>query len=293
MGIGELVYVSTNLWREVFEGLTKNQVVIRLVLPGRKRTRNVRNFYTLLSGRGDWAEAYRDYMRSSPHPIQGSLFKNAGGHPLTKRNIERYFHWRAVHAGVVKQHTPTCGDPNCGSVSTVRVQRKREGIRKIGYLCKECGWLGWASELKVNYTNVRYGVNPHEIRDLMRSRWQVSGADPLVAEFMMGHDVDLNHYNKFMAYEPQYCVQEYRKALPWLNVLSQDPEKVDRSEIDSKLEERDAEVEVLRREIASLQRKQEVVEERQRVWDEFMSEPDLKMKLLRFLDEIEKKEKGN
>jgi len=35
------------------------------------------------------------------------------------------------------------------------------------------------------------------------------------------------------------------------------------------------------------------LEERQRVWDEFMSKPDLKMKLLRFLDEIEKKEKGN
>jgi len=37
----------------------------------------------------------------------------------------------------------------------------------------------------------------------------------------------------------------------------------------------------------------EQLEKRQRVWDEFMSEPDLKMKLLRFLDEIEKKEKGN
>jgi len=102
MGIGELVYVSNNLWREVLEGLTKNRTFIKLVLPGRKRTRNIRNFYTLLSGRGDWTEAYRDYMRSSPHPIQGSLFKNAGGRPLTKRNIERYFHWRAVHAGVVK-----------------------------------------------------------------------------------------------------------------------------------------------------------------------------------------------
>jgi len=73
--------------------------------------------------------------------------------------------------------------------------------------------------------STRYGKNLHELRDLFRTRWQMSGAAPAVAEFMMGHVVDPLGYNKFWR-DPDYVADEYLKAEPWLNVVSEEPEKV-------------------------------------------------------------------
>jgi transposase-like protein len=261
MGEKELVYVSNNYWREIIEHLTKNTGLFKLVLPGRKKNRNVKNYYTVLSTKSDWADAYRDYMKSSAHDIFGALFKNERGRPLTEQNIQFYFHWRAVEAGVIKQFTPEC--PKCHG-STLRVRALyRNGRQRIAYKCKQCGAMNWACEMEANICNVRYGVNPHEIRDLMRSRWQVSGADPVVCEFMMGHlkQIDPNLYNKFMKYEPWYPLQEYQRALPWLNVLSEDPAKVDRTTIDVELESYRTEAEVLRRELSDLKRKLAVLDD--------------------------------
>ena len=44
-------------------------------------------------------------------------------------------------------------------------------------------------------------------------------------------------------------MEQYRKALPWLNVLSEDPRKVDRSEVDERLEAQKSETKVLKREM--------------------------------------------
>lgn len=245
MGVGELVYVSDHLWREVLEALTKNVGEFKLVLPGRKRNHNRKNFYILLDTNADWANAYREYLRSSPHEVTKALFKNERGRPLHTYNISFYFHQRAIETGAIRQFTPECQKCHGVTVKTLGFQKK---LKKIVYKCKKCGTTNWAHEMEIS-TSVRYGVNPHEIRDLMRSRWQVSGADPLVAEFFLGHTIDSNNYNKFTKYEQWYCNQEYRKALPWLNVLSKDPSKIDRIEIDERLRTRDEEIEVLRMEL--------------------------------------------
>ena len=295
MGEAELVYVSNNLWREVIDHLRKNTGIFKLVLPGRKRNRNVKNYYTLLCTKSDWADAYRNYMRSSSYRAFGALFRNQRGKPLTAGNIQYYFHCRAVEAGVVNQFTPSCG--NCHG-ETVRVRKPHpSGLHKIAYVCKECENVNWACEMKNNSTHVRYGVSPHEIRDLMRSRWHVSGADPLVSEFMMGHEIDSNHYNKFMKYEPWYPIAEYRKALPWLNVLSEDPNKVDRSQIDSELESHKAEIEVLRREVAKSENlRREVADLREQIkavsWLTDEEKVETIMKGLRLLEKSERK-RGN
>ncbi|MCW3991185.1 MAG: site-specific integrase [Candidatus Bathyarchaeota archaeon] len=73
--------------------------------------------------------------------------------------------------------------------------------------------------------STRYGKNPHELRDLFRTRWQKSGAAAEAAEFFMGHVIDPNEYNKAFRDE-DYAAGEYLKAEPWLNILSEDPEKV-------------------------------------------------------------------
>lgn len=249
-----MVYVSNNYAREVVEALTKNVGVVKLTLPGRKQTRNKKSFYTMFSTKSDAVDALRDYLKSLPEVRLDVLFRNDKGNPLNQHNIWRYFRNRAAESGVIKPFTPLCS--KCYS-ETVKVF---DG-RKVRYKCKECNNEDSASEISDTFTNVRYGVNPHEIRDLMRSRWHVSGADGDVAEFMMGHNIDPNNYNKFMKIEPWYPLQEYRKALPWLNIVSQDPSKVDRTEIDSKLESSEAKVDALSSELALLKRKLKVLDD--------------------------------
>ena len=68
---------------------------------------------------------------------------------------------------------------------------------------------------------------------------------------MMEHKIDPNEYDK-MKYTPGYAEKEYRKALPWLNVLSQDPEKVDRTTVEAELESYRTQNEILSREVARL-----------------------------------------
>ena len=137
----------------------------------------------MLSTRSDWGDAMRDYLKSLPSLPRGCLFRNRNDQPLSSMNIRYYFHWRAVEAGVIKQFSPCCS--RCGG-ETVRVRKwiKAERTQRLAYVCRECSNVNWASGVDVNFKTVRYGVNPHEIRDLMRSRWRDSGAKLVVAEFI-------------------------------------------------------------------------------------------------------------
>ena len=65
----------------------------------------------------------------------------------------------------------------------------------------------------------RYGKNLHELRDSFRTLWSMSGAAPHVAEAIMGHQWDPLGYDKSPDDE-KYMVEQYRKAIPWLNLIS-------------------------------------------------------------------------
>ena len=79
----------------------------------------------------------------------------------------------------------------------------------------------------------RTGKNPHEMRDVFRSRWRISGVDVEVAEFFLGHDIDKLGYDKSPDYFPEWYEDQYNIAQPWLNILSEDPQKVSRREVDT------------------------------------------------------------
>lgn len=209
----------------------------------------------------------RDYIKSMPNPFSGCLFRNIHNKPLTPRNIQDYFHARAVETGVIKPYSPPCS--RCRG-ETVRFRGKQ-----IGYKCRECGGVDWASKRShAGRAGVRYGVNPHEIRDLGRSRWKASGADLTVAEVIMGHYVDPNFYDK-MKYTPGYAFQEYREALRWLNVVSEGPERVDRASVDAELEKQRQRNEKLTQDLVSLRQN---VTEIQRTMDELKREVERKNK---------------
>ena len=68
-------------------------------------------------------------------------------------------------------------------------------------------------------SGTRYGYGLHELRDNFRTLWSQSRANPDIGEFLMGHKLDEYGYNQvYRNYD--YVVEEYRKALPFLNVLS-------------------------------------------------------------------------
>jgi len=54
--------------------------------------------------------------------------------------------------------------------------------------------------------------------------------------------------------DKSYGLEQYRKALPMLNILSEDPRKISRSEVHEQLEASEAKVDVLSKEVAELRR---------------------------------------
>ena len=282
LGDGELIYHSNHNASEIWSHLLKNDGVFKLSVPGRKKSRNVQNFPTFLSAKHYWSKCMREYLRVEKPSLDGVLFVNDRGEPLKRDNIIKYFHARAVEAGVIHALTPEC--PKChGETKRVIEPFKARGRwrKKILFECSICGHRTYASSLDhACLTRFRYPVRPHEIRDLSKSRFHVSGADLDVWELQAGHEIDPNKYDKFMKLEPWYPIQEYLRALPWLQVDS-DPHKVDRSTIDSQLEGYKTEVETLRGELqknrlseddrAFLTRKDEILRTLERM-DKFLKQ---------------------
>ena len=191
MGVGELVYWSDHGWDSLCDQLDSRDRFIRVDLPGRKRYRFIKPYFTLL-GR-DAVDAVRVYV-DTVRPDEGdSVFLTQHNTALRYKTLSTYWMDHLKRLGLV--------EPS---------HSKRR----------------------------RTGKNPHELRDMGRTRFQFSDADPLVAEFIMGHIVDTNQYNKAMQNE-DYVRLEYRKAEPWLNVLSEDPERISVSEHLRKVEEYD------------------------------------------------------
>lgn len=259
LGISEFRYINENLAAEVVRHVTRNDGIFRLDLPGRKRGKNREPFSTFLCSDSDFGDCFLRYMREARHDVTKVLFVNNNGEPLTKANIEHYFNARAVEVGIINPITPVCGV--CGG-ETVKFRAgcgrdvPVEHRRKTGYRCKS-GHVTWSDLECVDFLKGnRYGVNPHEIRDLMRTRWESSGANGKVVEFMMGHmeKVDPNSYLSWSKYERHVPMAEYRKALPYLNILSEDPRKVDRVDVEAQLEASRAETRATSEKLIKLER---------------------------------------
>jgi hypothetical protein len=110
------------------------------------------------------------------------------------------------------------------------IQSMLRQARKLGYIPKH--------QHKPYDTGVRYGFNPHEMRDVAKSLWHESGSDLLVCDFMMGHIVDALGYDKIFTLSPNYAVKEFKKAEPYLNIISgKRMSPVDESDLEQRLKE--------------------------------------------------------
>lgn len=235
LGCEALEYVNVTQASDVRRRVLENQPFIQLQLPGRKQNRNLKGYYTFIGY--DSIETLRQYFHSRSYRKDTVLFRSERGLPVSHVCIHAYFKEHVIRTGLVKRYTPRCLDCGGETVKQRKVIRKQVKLR---YSCVTCGGSRDCSDYKKVFNHnvrggVRYGKNPHELRDLFLTEWHRSGADLDAANFMMGHTIDPLGYDKIMRDE-DYARAQYRKAAPYLNILSENPRVIDKLEVNQQLE---------------------------------------------------------
>jgi integrase len=202
MGCEELLYWSQTGYNSLVSQLENNEPLIKVELPGRKKMKGIKPYYTIL-GR-DAIKALKEYLKEREKLVDNRnskhIFISTRGNPLTYSSL--YQSW-------------------------MRLLRRLKLIR-----------------VAQNGTHHRYGKNLHELRDFYRTRWEKSPATKTVGEYFMGHTIDRLGYNKAFL-DQQYMKQEYSKAEPFLNVISQDPTKISQYELIRKQNEHREQIDTL------------------------------------------------
>jgi len=223
------VYWNENGWEKLQEDLKGDSRIIRIDLPGRKRKKNRRPFYTLIGS--DSITAIRNWLKLRPDMIP--LYED-GKPKLNEGNEEIVIPNPYVFTNQFDQPIKK------GGLYTLW----KRTLQRLGYVDRPNG-----------EGPVYSGKGPHELRDTFRSMWEKSSAKASVAEFLMGHKVDSLEYNKAFRDE-SWTRGEYAKALPLLQLLSSGRPygQIDEDE----LEKRDIEIENLQNRIKKLDAQLEV-----------------------------------
>jgi len=241
MGSSELLYVNVTHAEYIRRMVGKGDQVIKLDLPGRKLNKNMRGYYTFIGS--DTVDSLRTYWQSQGWKPDKVLFRAETGQPLSRSTIHAYFREHMIRSGLVQRLTPSCLD--CQG-DTVKHRKVTEGKIHLTYICRKCGGERPCSDYSQVFNHhvrggMRYGKNPHELRDLFLTEWHRSGADLAAGNFMMGHTIDPLGYDKIM-HDDAYGREQFRNAMPFLNILSENPRVVPRSEVESELGELQREV---------------------------------------------------
>lgn len=203
MGLEELLYFNTHSWPQVKKQLDEGSRRIRIDLPGRKhRNKKPGGPYFTFLGK-DSIKKLRQYLA-----MRGQHYRDIPRPlPLVEEAIFVTENWRPITKHAVATYF------------------------------KRHAWMLGIIERVEKDKFVRYRVHDHEIRDTFRTEWNLTPAKSFMSEFFMGHKIDSNNYNKVMK-RPEWAEQQYALAEPWLNILSEDPRKVKRVDIDEIVEER-------------------------------------------------------
>lgn len=180
MGQNEMNYWNFHGWESLERQLQRGVQPVKVELPGRKRNRNKKPFYTFI-GR-DSVDALKVWLRRRPAGLK-VIFANQYGRPVERVHVRQYWTRHLLRLGLIER--PKDAD-----------------------------------------TRTRYGKSPHKLRSRFRTRWRLSGVDVEVAEFFMGHDIDQLGYDKSPWDHADWFEEQYLVAEPWLNIVSEDPERV-------------------------------------------------------------------
>jgi len=99
MELSEVIYWSDHGAAKLIEDLKKDPDYIKVDLPGRKKARNIRSFYTILMG--DALDSLKKWMAERPRDAE-AIFTNQYGRRFTKQALYMYWlrHMKAL--GLVK-----------------------------------------------------------------------------------------------------------------------------------------------------------------------------------------------
>ena len=257
--VGEFFYINTHHARKIFDAVRKHEDLIRLPMPGRKHQKNKKPYYTFIGG--DAIDCLRTYFRSQGWIRDSVLFRNAHGHPMKRHNLQNYLKRKAFETGLIKRKTPNC--LKCGRETVRKVFSPYDsGVRQtqICYVCVNCQKKNFTKEYdrdSSDFGGIRYRIRWHELRDLFKTEMHrasvYAGVDRGVADFFMGHEIDPLKYDKIMR-DRKFAEEQYRKALPFLNILSEDPRKVDRVDVETQLKASRAESRATAERLVELER---------------------------------------
>jgi len=215
-GQDEFIRWSNTGLEKLMRDLKDDPETVCIEIPGRKNQKNTYSYYTFIGG--DAIKALRDYLKIRPAREAKS--------------------GRKQDAIFLNQF----GEP-LTKVSLYRYWTRK--LKQLGIIQPD------------KHQDGRYGRNPHEIRDVFRTLYRRSGASPEFAEFFMGHTQAFDKFGYDKIYrDRRFTEREYRKALPWLQILSSSRPfgKVDEDEMEAlrrKVREleagRDRELDELRR----------------------------------------------
>lgn len=138
--------------------------------------------------------------------------------------------------------------------------------------------LGIIEKVEGGDRGTRYGYGLHELRENFRTLWSQSRANPDVGEFQMGHKLDAYGYNQIYRDYP-YVLEEYEKALPYLDILSGgfDPKRNEEVKtLHEKIEELEVENQSLQTELGQTKTdiRQEIEDLKRLFYEKLKSEPD-------------------
>lgn len=190
------------------EQIERGSSRLKIEFEGRKG--NNRPYYTFLGGYG--FKVFSDYLSKRGEIKKGEpIFRNIANYPINKRNVRDAFLATAHRLGLTKPVASPC--PKCQNTRA----RRTHSEKNTAYVCLTCGTRYETAFARGENAGVRYGTNPHEVRDVIRSFLHTCKVDKESVEFWMGHEVDELNYNKFFETDPAWCEDQYAEAESYLD----------------------------------------------------------------------------
>ena len=215
------------------------------IMPPRPKIKGRGALPYVTSLEADAMKALKHYIESVRGiPKEGEpIWTTTKGNPISTRGMREAWNRYARLSGVVKPYTPTC--PQCGGNLRLKKPLLEDGRRPHYWHCRSCKKSYKRSELDREPTQrelsrIRYDFGLHEMsRDIPASELQIAayrtGTPLWVANLRMGDTskVDSNGYQRSMQKDHRFAEEIFSKLSPWLNVISETPDKVDLTEVES------------------------------------------------------------
>jgi integrase len=99
MGREEFKWWNLNGWSQLSEELRNNPIIIKIDLPGRKKMKNIRPYFTFI-GR-DAIEKIKLYLPLRPSDAE-SIFTDQNGNPVSSHAVKQYWNRHLVKIGLIK-----------------------------------------------------------------------------------------------------------------------------------------------------------------------------------------------